>query len=184
MYGHIPDYLNAEALRLRAERAEHQAGRWRVTAYVLLVLLIAQTWLVVDTAMELQHVRQGAAKQADQVAVWTEQTADLNQGLRAERRRAEGELQACVEQWEAIDMPTVLCSQQAADVDDARLAAERNFKVCLAANAGLVEVLQEFDRTVKDQKLLINDAVEMAKRCEAKPTTWVARVPAASEVIR
>lgn len=179
---HILNYLNAEATKLWAERAEAQARGWRWAGYVLLVLLIVQTWLVADTAMELQHVRQSAAKQRDQVANWSAQTAELQQSLRAESRQARGELRACLEQWEAIDMPTVLCSQQAADIDDARVLAERNFKVCLSANTGLVEVLHQFDQTVKDQQVLIDDAVDLARRCDARPATWVAREPAVSEV--
>jgi hypothetical protein len=185
MYGHIPQYLDAEKQRLRAERAEEQARRWRVTAYVLLVLLAAQTWLVIDTVMELTQARQSAEQQRDQVAVWSAQTADLQQQLRADKRRAEQRAtaaEAALRVWMAVDMPTVLCSQQAADIDDARLAAEQRIRVCLSANAGLVDALHEFDALVKEQQSVIRESIELARRCEAQPATWVTRIPAISEV--
>lgn len=207
MYGHIPQYLDAEKQRLRAERAEEQVRRWRVTAWMLLVLLVAQTWLVVDTAMGLTQVRhvaeQRLAKSKEIASARLDRVVkregdartalrqcqdviyDFSEMARAEstaRETAEWSLQQCREQWSAVDMPTVLCSQQAADIDDARLAAEQKFRVCLSANAGLVDALHEFDALVKEQQLVIQESLDLARRCDARPATWALRIPAVSEV--
>jgi hypothetical protein len=44
-------------------------------------------------------------------------------------------------------------------------------------------VLKEFDRTVKDQQLVIDDAVALAKRCEASPVTWAQAQPGGWQVV-
>jgi hypothetical protein len=68
-------------------------------------------------------------------------------------------------------------SQQAAD--DANRYRQRaadaanDFERCKSANGGLVESLLDFDRTIKDQKLLIDDALDLAKRCDVLPAQWV-----------
>lgn len=111
--------IDHEKLRLRAERGEDQARRWRVTAYVLLVLLVAQTWLVIDTALSLANAREHTAM---------------------------------------ADADAYRHSSLAAEIDDRRLSAERKFKTCVAANAGLVD-------GIKEQQALLNEAIEMAKRC-------------------
>lgn len=65
--------IDHEKLRLRAERGEGQARRWRATAYVLLVLLVAQTWLAVDTAISLTQARQSFAEFEDELYLYSEQ---------------------------------------------------------------------------------------------------------------
>lgn len=110
-----------------------EAHRWRVKAMFLLALLVAQTWLVVDTALELGEQRQINAELSDP----------------GQERRYIARVHF----------------------------ADRRFKNCLAANEGLVEVLREFDRTVKDQQALIDDAVAVAKRCDVQPSSWVVLPP-------
>lgn len=46
MYGHVPQYLDVERQRLRAERAERLANVWRITSLILLGLLIGQGWVM------------------------------------------------------------------------------------------------------------------------------------------
>ena len=104
--------IDHERLRLRAERAETQATAWRATALILLVLLVAQTWLVVDTAMQLTQTRQFA---------------------------------------QAAETRAVQSSTAAAK-------AEGAFRTCKSANASLFE-------GIKEQQLLLNEAIAMAKRC-------------------
>lgn len=63
----MSDILNAERLRLRAERAEQLSATRRMAAFILLALLMAQTWLVVDTTISLsgaQREAQSAARSA------------------------------------------------------------------------------------------------------------------------
>jgi hypothetical protein len=104
--------MNIEALRLRAERGEQQATAWRRTALFLLALLIAQTWLVVDTAMSLMQARQFAAQ------------AEAN----------------------------------AIEHGAAAAKAEGMFRTCRSANEGLFE-------GIKEQQVLLDEAIELAKRC-------------------
>lgn len=80
----MSEYMNIEALRLRAERCERQATAWRRTALFLLALLIAQTWLVVDTTAALTQTRE-FAQQAD--------TRAIENGAAA--AKAEGMFRAC-----------------------------------------------------------------------------------------
>lgn len=144
MYGHVPEYLDAQALRLRAERAETLANSWRLVGWTFglaLILLVA-----VVAWQEIHLIGSGQ--------IQTELGDELS-----------------------------LYSKQAFDESTARDAAERKFKVCLSANAGLVDALREFDKTVKDQQLLINDAVELAKRCESSPVIWAATAPAGWQVL-
>ena len=110
-----------------------EAHRWRAKAMILLALLVAQTWLVVDTALELGEQRRINAELGDP----------------GQERRYLARIHF----------------------------ANRRFKNCLAANEGLVEVLREFDQTVKDQQALIDDAVAVAKRCDMQPSSWVVLPP-------
>lgn len=134
----MSEYMNIEALSLRAERADAHARRWRTAAYVLLILLLAQTWLVVDTAIALQSAREYA---------------------------------------DAANADAYLHSSRAVAIDDKRIAAEREFKSCLAANAGLVDAIREFDLVMKDQQKVIRETLELAKRCDAQPSSlWAIRL--------
>lgn len=163
MYGNGNEYLNAEALRLRAERAERLTTFWRMNAYALAIFLlaaIAASFLQNDLAEQrLDESHRILFQRLDKAA-------DRADTLRAERNQ-------CREQWTAAELPVALCSQQAANIDDARIATERKFKVCIAANAGLVDALGQFDRTLKEQRTLIRDAVDFARRCDAKQAMWV-----------
>lgn len=117
MSEHVNQYLDVERERLRADRAEQLARSWRMTAFILLALLIGQTWLVVDTSITLSRANENARQAiADGHAM----------------ERAWGE-------------------------------AEHKFDTCKAANAGLVEGIRE-------QQALLNEAITMAKRCEARGT--------------
>lgn len=129
MYGHIPQYLDAEKQRLRAERGEQNARRWRLVAYVVLALFALQTVRLTVMVVDARPV--------------------------AER----------------------LTNERAA-----RAAAEEKFRVCLAANHGLVDALREFDSVVKEQQLVIQESLDLARRCDARPATWALRIPAVSEV--
>lgn len=130
MYGHIPQYLDAEKQRLRAERGEQNARRWRLVAYVVLALFALQTVRLTLMVVDARPV--------------------------AER----------------------LTNERAA-----RAAAEEKFRVCLAANADLVTALGEFDAVIKEQQLVIRDSLALARRCDARPTTWATHIPAVNEVI-
>lgn len=178
MYGHVPDYLNAQALRLRAERAERLAKMWRLTGWAFGLALVCLLTVVLWQERQLteSHAYSSHAERSEREAhkaTWACE-ADLEWVRKAQFQHFTdlGRCQTRLEMAEKADMPTALCSQQAADIDDARIAAERKFKGCLAANAGLVESLQEFDRLVKDQQALIVESVELAKRCEVSPVTW------------
>lgn len=183
MYGHVNHYLQCEALRLRAERAEGLVRAWRSAAFILLALLAVQTWLVFDTATEMGNARRLAETRLDSVSVWhvaaTNQTNNLldckadeaewfkaMQHIADKRWKTQDELQECRDDLS-------VWSGQSVDHLAAGDAAEKKFRVCLAANAGLVESLHEFDRLVKDQQQVIRDSIEAAKRCEASPVRLV-----------
>ncbi len=53
--------------------------------------------------------------------------------------------------------------------------ATANFERCKVANAGLVESLQDFDVTIKAQKQLIGEAIDLAKRCDSRGAIWAYR---------
>lgn len=63
--------------------------------------------------------------------------------------------------------------QLTADELTAREAAEKKFRVCLSANAGLVDALHEFDALVKEQQSVIRESIDIARRCDAQPVNWV-----------
>lgn len=71
--------------------------------------------------------------------------------------------------WIAITV-----SQKLRDIANTRVqvraeiaAEQRKFATCLSANAGLVDSLRQFDTVIKQQKRVIRDAIDIAKRCEA-----------------
>lgn len=199
MYGHIPQYLDADKQRLRAERAEEQVRRWRVTAWMLLALLVAQTWLVIDTVMELtqtRHVAEQRLTKAREIASGRLDDA-LKRGIQSGRdlQACKFELQMARNQVEAVAASThypallecqseiSLYSGQLYYESSARDATEEKFRVCLAANADLVTALGEFDLLVKEQQSVIRESIELARRRDAQPATWVTRIPAVSEVL-
>lgn len=196
MYGHVNQYLDTQALRLRAERAERLVGLWRMTGWAFGLTLVCLLGVVVWQEQELaeSHAYSSHAERSERdahKALWAcEADVELVRKAQFQHFTDLGKCQTRLEQAQAVDMPTVLCSQQAADIDDARIAAERKFQSCLSANAGLVESLQEFDQLVKDQQALIVESVALAKRCEVSPvswaetpTTWAAEAPAAWQVV-
>jgi hypothetical protein len=162
VYGHVNQYLDSERLRLRAERAERLMRAWRGAAFTLLALLVVQTWLVIDTSIEMRDARQLAQQRLDSVSVWhiaaTNQTSNLLDAKYDEARWYKALQQSADKRW---------------DAEDKRWAAEEKFRVCLVANAGLVETLHEFDRLVKDQQQVIRDSIEAAQRCDASPAPAV-----------
>lgn len=163
MYGNGSEYLNAEALRLRAERAEGLTAFWRMGAYVLALLFLA----AMAAFITLDDLAERRLNEAQRISfLRLDEAAERADTLRRERNQ-------CREQWTAAELPVALCSQQAANIDDARIAAERKFKVCLGANVQLVDALGQFDRTLKEQRGLISDAVDFARRCDAKQAMWV-----------
>lgn len=189
MYGHVNQYLDTQALRLRAERAERLAGMWRLTGWAfglaLCCLLGVVVWQEQELADAHAYTRNAERSERDaHKATWACE-ANLEWVRKAQFQHFTdlGKCRTDLELARNVDMPTVLCSQQAADIDDARIAAERKFKGCLAANAGLVESLQDFDRLVKDQQALIVESLALAKRCEASPVTWAGTEPIGWQVI-
>lgn len=189
MYGHVNQYLDTQALRLRAERAERLTMLWRMTGWAFGLALVALLIVVVWQERELAeaHAYTSNAERSERdahKATWA--CEDDLEWVRKAQFQHFTDLGRCRTELELarnVDMPAMLCSQQAADIDDARIAAERKFQGCLSANAGLVESLQDFDRLVKDQQALIVESVELAKRCEASPVTWVATAPTGWQVI-
>lgn len=53
MYGHVNQYLDTQALRLRAERAERLAGMWRLTGWAFGLALVCLLGVVVWQEQEL-----------------------------------------------------------------------------------------------------------------------------------
>lgn len=165
MYGHVPQYLDAERQRLRAERAEKSSATWRMTSFILLALLIAQTLLVVDTAIAMRDARQAAEQRLESVSVWhvaaTNQTSNLLDCKEDEGR------------W--INAARLVADRRDAEIDK-RWAAEDKFRSCLSANGGLVESLRDFDQVTRqqrdvivEQQQLLRAAIDAAKRCDAGP---------------
>ena len=162
----MSEYLiDHERLRLRAERAETQATAWRATALILLVLLIAQTWLVVDTTIVLRDARQAAEQRLESVSVWhvaaTNQTSNLLDCKEDEGR------------W--INAARLVADRRDAEIDK-RWAAEDKFRSCLSANGGLVESVIDLDQVTRqqreviaEQQQLLRAAIDAAKRCDAGP---------------
>lgn len=134
MYGHVPQYLDAERLRLRAERAERLARQWRNAACLLLAMVVLATCVLFDSAARLHQSRQVAAQNQREI-------------------------------YAALD--------QAVYELTAKDAAEEKFRVCLSANAGLVDALHEFDALVKEQQSVIRESIDIARRCDAQPVNWV-----------
>lgn len=170
---HVLNYLNAEATKLWAERAEAQARGWRRAGYVLLLLLIAQTWLVVDTVNEMTRQRQvqeqrlQAAKQiaSERLDGVVEHSSEAKRDLQScqfslqQERTAATELQSALVALRTTSADEIYAfSEQARDYSTAVESAEHKFKVCLSANAGLVAVLREFDQTVKRCRADLADA--------------------------
>lgn len=78
------DYLRAEALHLRAERAERLARVWRIKAWLMLALLMIATWLTIDSTRLLV-----AAREANRKAAAAEQQT------RAELRATQSDFRRC-----------------------------------------------------------------------------------------
>lgn len=183
MYGHVPEYLDTQALRLRAERAEMLASYWRTVGWVfgLALILLVCVLCMQEVQLAKSHAYSSHAERSERAAhqaTWACE-ADLELVRKAQFQHFTdlGKCRTSLEMARNVDLPTALCSQQAADIDDARIAAERKFKGCLSANAGLVDSLKDFDRLVKDQQALIVESVALAKRCESSPVNWAESVP-------
>lgn len=59
MSKYLNEYLGTRDQRARAETS---ARRWRLAALVLLLLLVGQTWLAIDTAIVLRDTENAATK--------------------------------------------------------------------------------------------------------------------------
>lgn len=157
---------------MKLDISQRSAKVWRFTAHLLLIIVLTQAWFAVSgetvAIQRLSEARRIADQRIDRLSD--------HAGLMRRKR------DQCRAQWTAADLPTALCSQQAANLDDARILAERNFKTCLSANAGLLDSLREFDALSKKQKQVIEDALVLARRCDAQPAKWTLVWPNESEV--
>lgn len=70
----MSEYLNAEKLRLRAERAETLVHGWRRAGLALVALLALQLWLVVDATVDMRHQRENARQVMAQAQALEAQT--------------------------------------------------------------------------------------------------------------
>lgn len=164
---------------MKLDISQRSAKVWRFTAHLLLIIVLTQAWFAVSG----ESVAVQRLNEARRIASQREDTLQgIRQNLRREVNELEVDLMSCEGRWTAADLPTALCSQQAADIDDARILAERNFKTCLSANAGLLDSLREFDALSKKQKQVIEDALVLARRCDAQPAKWTLVWPTESEV--
>jgi hypothetical protein len=182
VYGHVNQYLDTQALRLRAERAERLAKMWRLTGLAfglalvcLLAVVVWQERQLAETTASLADQRELNFELGRTNEVLEEDLQDLHKQLTALEAfwtatlEADGDAQKLFEEQER---EVYVALQRAVDAEEAAEAEKRSFAVCKSANAGLVDALQEFDQLVKDQKALIVESIELAKRCDVSPITW------------
>jgi hypothetical protein len=178
----VSQYLDAQALRLRAERAERLAKSWRLTGWAFALALVCLLGVVVWQERELAET---AASLADQ-REFNFELGWANEGLKQDlidQRKQLTALEAfwtatleaggdAQKLWDEREREVYVALQRAVDAEEAAEAAKASFETCRSANAGLVESLRDFDRLVKDQQALIVESVELARRCDVSPITW------------
>lgn len=186
MYGHVPDYLNAQALRLRAERWERLARIWRLTGWAFGLAFVCLLAVVVWQERQLAVTTASLDEQRE----FNFELGWANEGLKVdlvdlqkEQKVLRADLADAEKFYQGEQSEIYVALQRAVDAEEAADAAKKRFTTCKSANAGLVESLQDFDQLVKDQQALIVESVELAKRCEASPVTWAAAAPEGWQVV-
>ncbi len=193
MYGHVNQYLDTQALRLRAERLERLVKMWRLTGWAFGLALVCLLGVVVWQERELaeSHAYSSHAERSERDAQKALTACEINvEWVRkaqfqhfTDLGRCRADLADAEKFYEGEQSEIYVALQRAVDAEEVADAAKKSFAICKSANAGLVESLQDFDRLVKDQQALIAESVELAKRCEASPVTWAATAPTGWQVI-